>query len=220
MSIENSNLCKIFVGNVPFQCTKEEFIECFKKYNGFIDADIVNRYNSDNCRGFGFITFNSVQTVESFLNEKDNIILKNRVLRFTEYSFQEKSQYSSNLPQKNYLFIKNVPLLYTPQDIKNVFEKYGEIGTCFINTNNITGESKGTAVIEMKHFNTYEILLNMKEIELQTNIKLEVTRWKQKIKVKKHKNNIIDAKDMYRIGFNAGRSLEVLNASKTSTKFL
>ena len=61
---------KIFVGNVPFQCSKEEFTDCFNKYKGFLDADIVNRFNSENCRGFGFVTFKICPDVLFSLNNE------------------------------------------------------------------------------------------------------------------------------------------------------
>ena len=31
---------KVFVGNVPFQCTRDEFQECFKSLEGFETADL------------------------------------------------------------------------------------------------------------------------------------------------------------------------------------
>ena len=43
---------------------------------------------------------------------------------------------------------------------------FGEmlVGKCFVNTNIITGESKGTAVVEMKDDDVYNKLLMLKEI--------------------------------------------------------
>src|SRR5437870_11420355 len=33
--------CKIFVGNIPYQCTQEEFEKCFQNINGFMKAEII-----------------------------------------------------------------------------------------------------------------------------------------------------------------------------------
>ena len=42
--IENLNKVhsKVFVGNVPFMCTSDEFKTCFKDITGYIDSQIIN----------------------------------------------------------------------------------------------------------------------------------------------------------------------------------
>lgn len=197
--------CKIFVGNVPFQCTKDEFIECFKTFKGFIDGDIINKYNSNNSRGFGFIKFDVSENTDNFLNAKVQINLKGRNLRFTKYMPLEKKVINGKFCDKNFIFIKNVPKNYKPNDIKTIFEKYGYIGSCFINTDINTGDSKGTAVVEILDSTIFKNLLQEKYIILDEDNSLQLSKWKQKIKIKKQNN--IDIKDVYRLAFNAGRNM-------------
>jgi hypothetical protein len=83
---------KVFVGNVPFQCTREEFIECFKNIPGYTNADIIKRYRSKFSRGFGFVEFDNHMCAAELIKEK-NIKLKNRVLRFTKYDTLPKQQF-------------------------------------------------------------------------------------------------------------------------------
>lgn len=213
MELEDSDTCKIFVGNVPFQCSKEEFIECFKNYIGFIDGDIINRFNSNNSRGFGFVTFNTSNNADEFLNSRQQISLKNRYLRFTRYMPLDKKIINNKYSDKNFIFIKNVPKNYTPSDIKNIFEKYSDIGSCFVNTNINTGESKGTAVVEILDDDSYYNLLNQRQVNIN-DIILYISKWKQKIKIRKQNN--VDIKDVYRLAFNAGRNMGLMEAIKIS----
>lgn len=78
--------CKIFAGNVPFDCSENEFAECFKNMEGFVKAEII--YKNDSMtkisRGFGFITFETPEYAKILL-DKNCIIFKNRKLRFTQY---------------------------------------------------------------------------------------------------------------------------------------
>lgn len=215
MESSNVNACKVFVGNVPFQCTKEEFIECFKKYDGFIDGDIVNRYNSDNCRGFGFITFTNIDFAKKFLENHEQLVLKSRTLRFSEYAFDEKKQVDT--AGKKYLFVKNLPEAMTHSELRGIFEKHGKVGTCFINTNNITGESKGSGVVEIVDTVLFNKMLLDKEIIHGTH-NLSITRWRQKVKVKKPKKVGNDAKDIYRLAFNAGRNMGLLEGIKITNQ--
>ena len=175
---------KIFVGNVPFQCTKKEFMECFNKYEGFIDGDIVNKINSDSSRGFGFITFDTSFNADNFLATNENVILKDRILRFTKYDNNDKKIYKNRFAGKNYMFVKNIPKATKPDDIKQYFSVYGKVGACFINTNIQTGESKVTAVVEILDNNTFNKLLSSKTL-LDNKYNFEISRWKQRIKIKK-----------------------------------
>ncbi len=83
---------KVFVGNVPFQCTREEFQESFMKMDGFVNADIIRRYKSKLSRGFGFVVFSTREHAEKLLNDR-NVHFKDRVLRFSPYSMKHHSMY-------------------------------------------------------------------------------------------------------------------------------
>jgi len=117
----------------------------------------------------------------------------------------EKKIINAKFCDKNFIFVKNVPKNYKPSDIKNIFEKFGSIGTCFINTNINTGDSKGTAVVEILDYEVYRNLLTQKNIYINDNDHLLLSKWKQKIKVKKQNN--VNVKDIYRLAFNAGRNM-------------
>lgn len=205
-SIEEFNT-KIFVGNVPFQCIEDEFKQCFKDVSGFVSAEIVTRHNSPYSRGFGFVTVKTQDDAKKLIQRND-ISFKDRILRFTEYNFQDKIKIPRQ--QKNYLFVKNVPKEMNREQLKNLFSMKGTVGACFINTNIRTGESRGNAVVEIKDDNVFENLIFQKSIKTDCGQTFEVSRWKNNIKTKTfskeipHKQNRFDSKEIYRIAFNAG----------------
>jgi hypothetical protein len=91
-------LYKVFVGNVPFSYNMKDFKECFENVPGFIKAEIVCKPNCENSRGFGFVTLDSENNMKNLIGKTD-IQFKDRILRFTEYSFQEKNEgMVENLP--------------------------------------------------------------------------------------------------------------------------
>jgi RNA recognition motif-containing protein len=191
---------KIFVGNVPFQCSNEEFKECFEDVHGFVDAEIVNRHNSEYSRGFGFVTIDTVENAKLLLKRND-IIFKDRVLRFTEYNFNDKIK--TVIDDKNYIFVKNVPKDTKREDLINVFKQFGEVGACFLTTNIKTGEPKGNAVVEMKDKAVYEDLLDKKYVDYNNDTVLGLIKWKQ-TKIKKEIKRKPDVKEIYRMAFTAG----------------
>ena len=169
-----------------------------------MDGDIISKYNSGSSRGFGFLKFDTSENVEKFLNLKEQVLLKDRYLRFTKYMPLEKKMINTKFNDKNYIFVKNVPKTFKPSNIKIIFEKYSDIGSCFINTDINTGESKGSAVVEIIDEIAYKDLLSQKKIIVDENT-LYLSKWKQKIRVRKQNN--IDVKDIYRFAFNAGRNI-------------
>lgn len=84
---------KIFVGNVPYHCTQEEFCSCFEDVEGFIKAEIVNVYKTTVSRGFGFVTVKTLQDANK-LKTREDIVLKGRILRFTSYSDVQLKQFN------------------------------------------------------------------------------------------------------------------------------
>ncbi|AYV81269.1 MAG: RNA recognition motif protein [Harvfovirus sp.] len=195
---------KIFVGNVPFQCLQEEFSQCFKNVPGFISAEIVTRHNSSYSRGFGFVAMSNIGDAKALIQRND-IMFKDRVLRFTEYNFQDKQL--GQKQHKNYLFVRNVPKEIKREQLKIIFQEYGTVGACFINTNIRTGEPRGNAVVEMKEDVEFERLLEDKYIKTSSGETFEISRWRNKIKTKKEQKpptNKVDSKEIYRIAFNAG----------------
>lgn len=177
----SAKMYKIFVGNVPFQCSNQEFINCFKDIDGFIDGEIINRHNTEYSRGFGFITLETEDAGKKLMARTD-IICKDRVLRFADYNFGEKSQ-----TDKNYIFIKNIPRHMKRNDLIDIFSKYGDIGACFILTNTKTGISKGNGIIEIKDNEIYNLLIKNKYIDVSDYTTLYLTKWKNNFIVKTNK---------------------------------
>jgi hypothetical protein len=94
--IENENSCKIFVGNIPYQCTQEEFEKCFKDIDGFVKAELIKIHGTNVSRGFGFVTMKTI-TSANILKNRNNITLRGRILRFTSYQTYDSAQFSNNL---------------------------------------------------------------------------------------------------------------------------
>jgi len=103
---------KLFVGNVPFKCTLDEFREVFQDLDGFKNAELIQRGKSNLTRGFGVVEFNSADYLDDHCDREYE--LKGRTLRVTRYQPQEKEQRSYKI------FLRGVAGL-TEQDLENAF---------------------------------------------------------------------------------------------------
>jgi len=79
---------RVFVSNVSFDCSSEDFFNKFKLLDGFVDAKLYRRYKSSLSKGFGYVEFNNKSYADKLLNSSD-MTLNDRPLKFSEYNKSE-----------------------------------------------------------------------------------------------------------------------------------
>lgn len=172
-----TELCKLFVGNVPFNCNSYDFQKCFEHMIGFIKAEVIYNHNSNLSRGFGFVLFDSYENASKLLFS-NNIMINNRTLRFTEYNnsiILDKIDYMDN-----FIMIKNINNL-TRNELYDIFKEYGVIGKYFIMSDHDTGILLNYAIFEFIDINICNKLLKQKKIQLNNGTILELSNWNIRI---------------------------------------
>ncbi|EEF39644.1 heterogeneous nuclear ribonucleoprotein 1 [Ricinus communis] len=64
---------KIFVGGIPSSVTEDEFKGFFSKYGQVVEHQIIRDHETNRSRGFGFIIFDSEETVDEMLSNGNMI---------------------------------------------------------------------------------------------------------------------------------------------------
>ena len=196
---ENKAVFKVFVGNVPFKCTKEEFVESFKNLTGFVDADVSKRYKSEDTRGFGFVSFSSKDAADKLL-AMEEMNFNDRVLRFSEYSSRVKE------PRKNLVFVRNVPTTVDVENLKSTFSSYGEVKDCVLNTNKLSGEPSGTCVVEFTETDSMLKVLNDRTVSFgDEDLNVYKFRKKTSARLGAPVKTTPESRNAYKAGFKAGR---------------
>jgi RNA recognition motif-containing protein len=208
------------VGNVPFECSQNEFGECFKEFKGFIKAEIIYKNGTTVSRGFGFVTFDSPEHAK-LLIDKESITFKDRNLRFTEYMMDSESykslktqsnkdQYIFNdgcIRNKNFLIVKNINNNMTRKELCDIFSKFSKVGRHFIVTDQDTGTSKSYAVVEILNDTIYDLLLEQKEIRYDS-LTFQVSKWRFQ---KNQDHQKITKYDLYK-AFTIGKKFDMMNS--------
>ncbi|KDP32111.1 hypothetical protein JCGZ_12572 [Jatropha curcas] len=91
---------KIFVGGLPPNITKEELKNFFDSFGTITDAVVIHNKLTGKPRGFGFISFDSEETVD--------IILQERYRQFNGYVVEVKKAKSTDMMGKNDNYINNM----------------------------------------------------------------------------------------------------------------
>ena len=87
---------KIFVGGLPPAVTEEEFSTYFKQYGNIIEAVIMLDRSTNRSRGFGFITYETEESVATVLNSKNELMGK-----YVEVKRAEPKDYNQNMNSNN-----------------------------------------------------------------------------------------------------------------------
>ena len=77
-NLDNSAYSKIFIENIPFDCTDEQIEEVFGKYGSIDSIRIPKNYYTGNGRGFAYIEFEKTEASEKALEDKFNIFMGKR----------------------------------------------------------------------------------------------------------------------------------------------
>jgi len=153
---------KIFVSNIPYDCTKDDIDKLFANIEGYVCFDLTVRPNTNISRGFGCMTVNSKNAYDSILTSLTaSIHIKDRILQFAPYNPIKKT-YS--------VHIKFIPQEFSESMLANVLSKYGKVTKCLFDLDNKTKTPKGTAVAD------FDDIISFKKIITEKNIKFDYTR--------------------------------------------
>jgi RNA recognition motif-containing protein len=204
--VENKINSKMFVGNVPFDCTNIEFRDCFKNAEGYVIADLINM------RGFGFVVLSSPIYRDNILKE-NNFFLKNRKLRLSVYDNQPKN---NNIEVSSFIKLENISPNVSRDDIQNEFKNFCEVGKCFIDTNRITGEKLSTGIVEIFDVEVLHQLLSLGTLLMhdKSEIILKPFNKKSDNQINKHKKKTTISKEEYFEIYNAGRNAGLIEGTK------
>jgi RNA recognition motif-containing protein len=86
MSQVATTAMSLFVGNLPFNLTNEEFQAPFERFGKVSNVTIATevRYGRRQSRGYGFVDFGDPASLDACLHSGETITLKERVLTYRE----------------------------------------------------------------------------------------------------------------------------------------
>ncbi len=75
---------KMYVGNLSFDTTKQELETLFSQHGEVTDLHLPTDRDTGRPRGFGFVTMDSAQAMESAIKELDGVEFGGRTLKVNE----------------------------------------------------------------------------------------------------------------------------------------
>lgn len=187
MAVEESNDNKMFVGNVLYNCTQEDFENQFKLLPGYVSSNLVIDTKTNKCKGYGYVTFDSTYNFNTAM--KQDISIGDRKLR--------KNKYFTNLYTD--LFVKGIPESVTKEQLNECFNNvYGDGTVIETFIYNKSGDYQTHhAKIKLASQDACSKAVNDKTIVCDNNI-LQIYRWKN---LNPNKNNLNKKKIFFNPNF-------------------
>lgn len=139
---------KIFVKNIPYSTTDEQFQEFFSKFGKVVKAEIRKRENGDSM-GIGFVEFADMDEKRNAMTaSKEELTLDDRVLDIRE------ARSDTGLDSKT-IYVGNISYQTNEEMLRKFFEDFCQDlkGNFKVNvkTNSFNGGPKGYAYIEFEN---------------------------------------------------------------------
>jgi len=115
----------LFVKNIPSSMKPREFYEKFSAFGDIISAKLCED-EEGNHLGYGYVNYYNKEDADKaikHLNEQDN----GEGGKFEVCHFQKKNERFQSLSLNKNLYVKNIPEIFTDNNVKQLFSTYGHI---------------------------------------------------------------------------------------------
>jgi len=135
------NFRKIFVGGLSWATTEDRLQQFFEKMGAPVDRLAIMRDKlTGRSRGFGFVTFVSLDGLNLVLSRKHQ--LDGRTIECKRAI--PKSEISTKMKK---VFVGGIPLTLEESQLRKYFEKFGHVEECRIMTDGVLSRSRGFAFV-------------------------------------------------------------------------
>jgi nucleolin len=151
---EDTNAKKLYVGNIPFETSKEELQEFFAQYGTVNDVFVPQNVNTGKGRGFAFITMNEEES-QAAIDTANGVEFQGRTLVVNRPLPQgERTQATGNRSgpprgSRSKLYIGNLSFYTVAETLKEIFEEFGTVHDCYLPEDPSTGGTRGFGFVTM-----------------------------------------------------------------------
>lgn len=141
---EHEQLCKLFIRGLHLSTTNESLRSHFEQWGTLTDCVVIRDPNTKRSRGFGFVTYASVEEVEAAMNARPHQVDGRVVLTKRAVSREDSQRPGAYLTVK--IFVGGIKDT-DEHHLRDHFEQYREIEVIEIMTDRNTGKKRGFAFV-------------------------------------------------------------------------
>ncbi|XP_057787126.1 28 kDa ribonucleoprotein, chloroplastic-like [Salvia miltiorrhiza] len=142
--VEPPEEAKLYVGNLPYDVDGVSLAQIFKGAGTVEIVNIICNRETEQSRGFGFVTMSSVVEAEKAVEMFNRYDLNGRLL-----TVSKAAKRGSKPPARYRIYVGNLPWSVDDARLQQVFSEYGKVVSARVLTDRENGRSRGFGFVVM-----------------------------------------------------------------------
>ncbi|KAG8388523.1 hypothetical protein BUALT_Bualt02G0134400 [Buddleja alternifolia] len=151
VSVEPPEEAKVYVGNLPYDVDSEKLAQLFQQAGVVEIAEIIYNRETDQSRGFGFVTMSTVEEAERAVEMFHRYDVNGRLLTVNiaapRGSRVERPPRTFELTYR--IYVGNLPWSMDDERLEELFSEHGKVISARVVSDRETGRSRGFGFVVM-----------------------------------------------------------------------
>uniref|UniRef100_A0A8C6TI14 Heterogeneous nuclear ribonucleoprotein A1a n=1 Tax=Neogobius melanostomus TaxID=47308 RepID=A0A8C6TI14_9GOBI len=143
---EPEQLRKLFIGGLSFETTDESLRAHFEQWGSLTDCVVMRDSNTKRSRGFGFVTYSSVQEVDAAMSARPHKVDGRVVEPKRAVSREDSNRPGAHITVKK-IFVGGIKEDTEESHLRDYFSQFGKIEVIDIMMDRATGKKRGFAFV-------------------------------------------------------------------------
>ncbi|XP_028616083.1 protein TFG isoform X2 [Grammomys surdaster] len=143
---EPGQLRKLFIGGLSCETTDESLRSHFEQWGTLTDCVVMKDPNTKRSRGFGFVTYATVEEVDAAMNARPHKVDGRVVEPKRAVSKEDSQRPGAHLTVKK-IFVGGIKEDTEEHHLRDYFEQYGKIEVIAVMTDRDSGKKRGFAFV-------------------------------------------------------------------------
>ncbi|XP_071059882.1 heterogeneous nuclear ribonucleoprotein A1-like isoform X2 [Pseudochaenichthys georgianus] len=143
---EPEQLRKLFIGGLSFETTDESLRAHFEQWGSLTDCVVMRDPNSKRSRGFGFVTYSSVDEVDAAMTARPHKVDGRVVEPKRAVSREDSNRPGAHVTVKK-IFVGGIKEDTEESHLRDYFSQFGKIEVIDIMTDRNSGKKRGFAFV-------------------------------------------------------------------------
>ncbi|CAL9135963.1 unnamed protein product [Musa acuminata var. zebrina] len=141
---------KLFVGNLPYDMDSEKLAQLFDKAGVVEVAEVIYNRETDQSRGFGFVTMSTVEEAEKAVEMFHRYDVSGRLLTVNKAAPRgSRVERTREFGPSLRVYVGNLPWQVDDGRLEQVFSEHGEVLEARVIYDRETGRSRGFGFVKM-----------------------------------------------------------------------
>lgn len=144
-SLRRSNVGNIFVKNLHPSIDNKQLYDTFSLFGNILSCKVVTDPDSNDSKGYGYVHYETAEAASAAIEKLDGMLIDGQEVQVGHFVRRNDRP---GLSDWTNCFVKNIPLEWTDEKLKEVFQPYGEIISAAIVMGNPKDSKKAMAKAE------------------------------------------------------------------------